>query len=528
MAPLERIIADVAFWIGLVSVLLFAYSRFNVSLPDTDELSPPLEPRSFTTAFRFQLAAFTYVGLYAGVYFVLLLAGSFPWLQELVKELFGSLETADKESVGTPAWAALVATSVLPSTPGFRWIDERWRLTLHDFASIPTKARMLGREILDALPHRAPKRPSDEASLATLLKALGRHKERFTAIQELAQALVQTDAGRASRRYRMFFADHQNLVDRLRDEFSVDAEHCNTVESARYVEERFHSALRRAARFLACAMLNAEPSEYAVRSRLRNAGLAVHVAGFDFRPGHMLLAITTIGAMTLVSGHLAVLAHAVQHQLSPVALLSQYSVTIFSWVLITVIAYGLPIILAAGVEMYVLDRYSSGEPLDAADYAAVAILTFVGAAGLSFFSLLTYSFVMLKIATAGTAGLGVQSIQLWHIVPWALPPAVLATAFLIMAGRTPNSGRARELTIDALVHGGLAAVVSLLAVFLSMLAGNDFASLPSGLILYLAPTTAGAIGASIGLVLCGTCRQQLHPRGVPAVQVIAPARPVAE
>jgi hypothetical protein len=58
-------------------VLLFAYSRFNISLPDTDELSPPLEPRSFTTAFRFQLVAFTYVGLYAGVYFGLTFPGAF-------------------------------------------------------------------------------------------------------------------------------------------------------------------------------------------------------------------------------------------------------------------------------------------------------------------------------------------------------------------------------------------------------------------------------------------------------------------
>jgi hypothetical protein len=151
-----QIFAQVAFWIGLVSVLLFAYSRFNISLPETDELSPPLEPRSFTTAFRFQLAALTYVGLYVGVYFTLLLAGCFPWLQQVVKELFGSLDAASNEAVGTPAWAALVATTILPSTPGFNWIDARWRVLLHDFASIPAKARMLGREILNGLPCRAP------------------------------------------------------------------------------------------------------------------------------------------------------------------------------------------------------------------------------------------------------------------------------------------------------------------------------------------------------------------------------------
>src|SRR5262245_55793353 len=90
---LGHILSDIPFWTGLVSVLLFAYGRFNVSLPDTDELSPPLTPRSFTTAFRFQLAAATYVGFYVAVYMGLLFTGSFPALQRFLIPLFGELKT---------------------------------------------------------------------------------------------------------------------------------------------------------------------------------------------------------------------------------------------------------------------------------------------------------------------------------------------------------------------------------------------------------------------------------------------------
>src|SRR5262245_56383852 len=95
---LNHILSDFPFWTGLVSVLLFAYGRFNVSLPDTDELSPPLTPRSFTTAFRFQLAASTYVGFYVAVYMALLFAGSFPALQRFLVSLFGELKTEGRPS----------------------------------------------------------------------------------------------------------------------------------------------------------------------------------------------------------------------------------------------------------------------------------------------------------------------------------------------------------------------------------------------------------------------------------------------
>jgi hypothetical protein len=515
---LEKILADVAFWIGLVSVLLFAYSRFNISLPNTDELSPPLEPRSFTTAFRFQLAAFTYVGLFIFVYFTLLLASSFPWLQEVVTKLFGSLDGADSEPVGTPAWAALVATSVLPSTPGFRAVDEWCRVRLHDFASIPSKARMLGREILKALPYPAPEPVADDAALPTLAAALDRHKERFAKLREVADTLVQTESARAARRYAFFFAENQGILDKLDEEFAVDAEHCNTPETARYVEKRFRAALRKMARLIACAMLNAEPSEFAIRMRLQAIGLSVRIVGFDFRPGHLVLAFTTIAVMTLVGCYAAVFTYAYRYQVDSLPIVAEFSPTFFSWVLVTVVTYSLPIVLAAGVEMYLLDRATAGDPVDGADYAAISILTFLGAAGLSFFALLAWNFIKLKLAGHGPGAL----VQLWQILPWSLPPATVATVFLIMAGRETGAGRAVDLGLDALVHGSAAAFASLVALLLAMLAGSTFQHLPPGIMPYLAPMTATGIGATIGAVLCATCRRKLGtlvPAPLPSARV---------
>src|SRR5262245_16188663 len=188
---LGHILSDIPFWTGLVSVLLFAYGRFNVSLPDTDELSPPLTPRSFTTAFRFQLAAATYVGFYVAVYMGLLFTGSFPALQRFLIPLFGEVQTQG-EAIGTPAWAALVAMA-FPALPRFSGVDDRLRLILQDFASIPSKARMLAQEIRSLLHVREPAELDDDAPLAAVLAAIRAHKARFEQLKETWEQLQQVE-----------------------------------------------------------------------------------------------------------------------------------------------------------------------------------------------------------------------------------------------------------------------------------------------------------------------------------------------
>jgi hypothetical protein len=102
----NTIVSQLPFWTGLASVVLFAVSRFKITSPDSDELSPPILPRSFTTAFRFWLAACTYVGGYATLYFGLLVVGSFPQLRSTLASLFLDIQTAatpNNPALGTPA-----------------------------------------------------------------------------------------------------------------------------------------------------------------------------------------------------------------------------------------------------------------------------------------------------------------------------------------------------------------------------------------------------------------------------------------
>ena len=65
------------------------------------------------------------------------------------------------------------------------------------------------------------------------------------------------------------------------------------------------------------------------------------------------------------------------------------------------------------------------------------------------------------------------------------------------------------MAVDALTHGTGAAAASTCAMFLGMLAGDTFAVMPPGMMAYLAPISAGVIGASIGAVLCANTRQRV-------------------
>jgi hypothetical protein len=176
--------------------------------------------------------------------------------------------------------------------------------------------------------------------------------------------------------------------------------------------------------------------------------------------------------------------------------------------------------------MYLLDRASAREPVEGADYASVAILTFIGAAGLAFFALLSYKFVMVRIV-APPQEAGAAAIAVWRLLPWALPPATIATVFLVMAAREPRLPRSVEAALDAATHGAAAALASTLAMFLSAMAGQGSSSMPDGMLLWIAPITAAAIGASIGGVLCTTCRHRLHGPVAPAAPAPAAPGPIA-
>jgi hypothetical protein len=226
--------------------------------------------------------------------------------------------------------------------------------------------------------------------------------------------------------------------------------------------------------------------------------------------------LATIAVATLFGCYLSVFVYSWAYEIDPTPVVVTMTPFFFSWIFVTVATYTLPIVLAAGVEMYLLDRISAKDPLEGSDYAAIAIFTFIGSVGLSLFSLLVYNFVMVKIVAPDPT----KVIQLWRILPWALPPAVISTLFLVLAGREPHFSNSVELALDTVAHGIAAALAATCALFLSYAAGNRFESLPDGFPIFLAPISAGVIGASLGLVLCAACRRRMGSlRSVPPVAV---------
>lgn len=506
---LNHILSDFPFWTGLVSVLLFAYGRFNVSLPDTDELSPPLTPRSFTTAFRFQLAASTYVGFYVAVYMALLFAGSFPALQRFLVSLFGELKT-EGETIGTPAWAALVAMA-FPALPRFSGVDDRLRLALQDFASIPSKARMLAQEIRSLLHVPEPSDLDDDAPLPGVLAAITAHKERFEQIKETWEHLQQVEQASAYRRYARFFRVNQKILDTFDQEFSADPDNTINVGAARYIERRYRAGVRKAARFMTCAMLEAESTEMRVRSRLQSTGLPVQNMGLDFRPSHIFLNLTVIALATVVGCLLSILSYCLLHQETPAGIISENIFRIMSWALPTMVMYILPVVFAAGVSMFLFDRALArpvGDPdasgADWSDKATAVILTFLGSFGLAFFAALAW--VSVTQALSQQTG-PVMALQ---ILPWGLPPAAVASVFVIMSTRRwekPTlSGRQRfsEATLYVACHAAAAAVASGFALMLAYAAGMVVSGFPTGMVNVMAPTIAACVGGSIGWVLSDT------------------------
>ncbi|HEX7970309.1 MAG TPA: hypothetical protein VF502_18950, partial [Stellaceae bacterium] len=507
MAVINAVLSDVSFWIGLGSVALFAYSRFNISLPDTDELSPPLAPRTFTTGFRFQLAAYVYVGVYTVVYFLLLIAASIPGLQGPLTTLFGTVQGASiGGSIGTPAGGALVATSILPSMPGFKAFDAWARGRLQAFASIPVKAWIIGQEMLEALGQAPEAALAGEPTSDRVRGVATSHKQVFDRLRSLWDELQQTEQSGPAQRYRKFFGDYKNVVDKLVENFSIKPDDLQTPESALYVERRLRKALSRAGRFTGCALLNAEPTEYAVRARLIEMRVDVADGVFNFGPAHIVVALGMIAVLTVLGVCLGVWTYALANHTVAADILRDHLGAFLSWGILCDFMYTLPLVLAAGIEMYLLDHAARGAPPQVIDRAAAALLNFVGAAGLAFVCMLAWSYLKLKLGPppADPAQLAplfgpapAQSVvDPLRILPWVLAPATVSTIFLLMAGRAtvPGWGSAAA---DGLVHGLGAAGASLVSLQLFELAGYSFKGYAPGLMTYVAPSLAGLIGFGV-------------------------------
>jgi hypothetical protein len=502
-------LADLSFWIGLLSVILFAKNRFAISLPEADNLSPPIAPRSFTTAFRYHIAAFTYVGLFVAAYFALILVGCFPVLQDALKQWIGSLQTGEQK-IGTPAWAALAATTLLPSAPGFDGIDKKIRQVFHDFASIPAKASLIGREIVMAVADDGGSFPVEkDTPLDAVKKVIQQRRAQFKALHRLCDNLQSVEGPpKAQRAYESFFKVAGKVVDAIDDDFKFEQPEPQSEDAVRQLERKLSGGVRRMAKLLACALLQSEPSEFAINRRLAASRIKIRPISFNFTAQHLILMFVIIAGMTMVGCYASLVAFALAQD-DVVGTLRTYSLLFLewpriTWPLTTVCFYLLPIVLSAGMVMYKLDKRSWENAQDFTTGFTSGVMVFLGSAGLAFLTILAYAVGMVAIAHAGAA-----EFRILPLLPWSLPAATVATLFLFMSTRTWCLGKWSGMAVDALTHGIGAAAASSCALFLGWLAGDTFQVMPAGMMPFLAPISAGVIGASIGAVLCANTRQRV-------------------
>jgi hypothetical protein len=214
-----------------------------------------------------------------------------------------------------------------------------------------------------------------------------------------------------------------------------------------------------------------------------------------------------IAGMTLVGCYLGLIAYALAQE-DFAGTLQTYKLIFLTWPkviwpLTTVCVYLLPIVLSAGMVMYKLDEKSWKHAPDFTTGFTSGVMVFLGSAGLAFLAILAYSVLMVA-----TGNRNITDFRILPLIPWSLPAATVATLFLFMSTRTWCLSRWSGMAVDAIVHGVGAAAASACALFLATLAGAVF-TMPAGMMPYLAPISAGTIGASIGAVLCASTRRKV-------------------
>lgn len=113
--------------------------------------------------------------------------------------------------------------------------------------------------------------------------------------------------------------------------------------------------------------------------------------------------------------------------------IQQFSLEIFRWGFWTFILYALPITVAAGAAMYHLDQAMAGVPLTRIDYIFGALLTFISSAMLCTFVNLALGIFIPKIS-------GGNPQPIVNLLPWVIPPALVATAFMLVSAYPSTFG----------------------------------------------------------------------------------------
>jgi hypothetical protein len=491
---LSILLADASFWAGLGAVFVFSWARFNERQLDEEETDPPLAVRSFTTRFRYQLAAITYTGCYSIIYLLLIVLGTLPASQRLLISLIGTIEGKD---IGTPAWAAMVATAILPAFKLFNNLDQRIRVALQRFASIPLKARHLADEIVVGLTtlNTSTNNPVAPYGAAT-----------YASVQDYIERLKASPRLSAQKAYRQFFSKYQHIFESLNKKCKALSVTASMTEQPNApLQEQWEFVVRRLSRLVACSVLHVESDEFKAREVLYNElGIpGIQASSWRFTTSQILLgALTMISAVVLgivgSAAYKVVTFPSTEISLSLILAISYQSLLVGA---LAIPMFILPLVYAAGVQMYLLDRQQMGDPLEWHELLLARIFTFC----MSYALALLPAMIVAAIAARRDGG----SVDFLVWAPWAIPPAAVATLFVIVSTVTWTHSRVLNTAMDFVSHASVAWLTTRLAMLLADAAGlqADVAfGVPPGTIAFVAPTTAFFVSGTMGALQCNISR----------------------
>jgi hypothetical protein len=511
-----------------VTVFAFSQGRFSEKQIDIENIDPPLPARYFTSRFRYISSALVFAGAYVILYICLIIVGSLPAFQDVLKPLFGSLAgaprgdapSAQNADIGTPAWAAMLIMVVAPTVPRIRRIEQSFRFWLQEFSDTPFKARELADEIIQSLLASLGPPLRLEDALEPELVAV------FDRLEELRQKLTASGRSKRDQNYREFFSEQGEILSQTLNQFRIiQGELVALRKGGRRARPSIQSdaqvpslsappshrtqmvtLVRRLGRLIACALLYAESEEFAVRERLREMPHLSDFAraSFQFTIVQVLLAMFMIALVAIVAGPvISVIINLSSGVVTPDQLLEQIKEWSARGVVLAV-AFVLPMFLVAAVRLYLIDLTVHGRgEMSWQENMMMLLLTFIGCYGLSVLPQMAFQ--------AYEGGQQFSSTNLALASLHALPPAIANSAFVKISEFHWRGTTTRNAVFDFAIFAGLGGASAVIAAALLSLmylqgAGNFEGFIPFFQLEIPFAFTVALVSGLNGALQCGASR----------------------
>jgi hypothetical protein len=500
------------FWVGFFLVALFAHSRFASSEAGSEKEDPRVRSRSFTTRFRYGLSAIVYIVFFEFGYGLLVGIGSFPFLQGILEKWIGSLQISpDPEAtVGTPTWATLMVTAVLPATPGFDGADRKFRRALHNFASIPYKAQGLAREILENLPvefFNSTRNLDPEEHEEEEIRAKHEAQQLSWSLEAVEQLQDSTVSGNNANSYRKFFEfDYRDIWNDIRQKKKHMEKWLDSPESVAPVVSRERGILlTSASRFLSCALLLNESSERTARGLIRDKlGIeSLPRLKFDFKLEQIYISILLALILTFIGG-LVALGFVLPDKWDGIT--GDMVKAIVFWLPFTALTMVVPFIFAAGIRLYFMDRIQSGREVLFEDQLLGVIYLFM------------FTFAVGVIPTLlgmVTGNYDLDKNWVMQVMPSGATPAVVAVLFYFLSSRHLFKVQWIDAALDVVIFSVAAGIMAWLTAVVAIKAGLDIEitmkidGITNEVLLVVSPVTHAVMVGVIGAIQCLISRASL-------------------